>query len=140
VVALNGKALKLHHVGYVVADIEKAAPKFVTSIGASWDGNIITDPLQGVRVSFLALAPEDAQLELVEPCSRSAPVAKFLREKGQGLHHLCYEVKDLNVALEKLRAAGNLLAKPPRPAVAFGGRRIAWLMNSEKLLIELLES
>jgi methylmalonyl-CoA/ethylmalonyl-CoA epimerase len=140
VITLKEMPLKLHHVGYVVSDIEKAAPEFVRSIGASWDGKIMADPLQGVRVSFLKLAPEDAQIELVEPNSPNSPIARFLSEKGQGLHHLCYEVKDLKVALEELRAAGSLLAKPPKPAVAFGGRRIAWLITSEQLLMELLES
>ena len=137
---LNGQQLKLHHIGYVVHNIEKAAPEFVRSTGASWDGKIITDPLQGVRVSFLTLAPQDAQIELVEPDSPQAPVARFLKEKGPGLHHLCYEVTDLRKSIDDLRAAGNLLAKPPRPAVAFGGRRIAWLITSEQLLMELLES
>lgn len=130
---------RLHHVGYVVGDIEKAAAGFVSSVGAHWDGKIVTDPLQGARVSFLRMRPEDAQIELVEPDSPEAPTARFLRERGAGLHHLCYEVKDLSETLQRMRAAGNLLAKPPKPAVAFGGRRIAWLLTSEKLLLELLE-
>ncbi|HEY2646195.1 MAG TPA: VOC family protein [Candidatus Acidoferrales bacterium] len=130
---------RLHHVGYVVSDIEKSAAGFVDSVGACWDGIIVADPLQGARVSFLTLRPEDAQIELVEPDASGAPTARFLTEKGGGLHHLCYEVKDLNVALEEMRAAGNLLAKPPKPAAAFGGRRIAWLLTPEKLLLELLE-
>ena len=133
------KHLRLHHVGYVVSDIEKAAAGFVDSVGARWDGTIVTDPLQGARVSFLTMRPEDAQIELVEPDSPNAPTARFLREKGEGLHHLCYEVKDLTVALQQMRAAGSLLAKPPKPAAAFGGRKIAWLLTPEKLLLELLE-
>lgn len=139
-IGLNGKPLKLHHVGYVVSDIAKAAPGFVRSIGASWDGKIIADPLQGVRVSFLTLGPEDARIELVESDSPNAPISRFLIERGQGLHHLCYEVTDLKVALDALRATGSLLAKPPKPAAAFGGRKIAWLITSEQLLMELLES
>lgn len=131
--------LRLHHVGYVVGDIEKAAAGFVSSVGAHWDGKIVADPLQGARVSFLTIRPEDPQIELVEPDSPEAPTARFLREKGEGLHHLCYEVKDLTAALRDMRAAGSLLAKPPKPAVAFGGRRIAWLLTAEKLLVELLE-
>lgn len=131
--------LRLHHVGYVVGDIEKAAAGFIGSVGARWDGKIVADPLQGARVSFLTMRPEDAWIELVEPDSPEAPAARFLREKGEGLHHLCYEVSDLTESLRKMRAAGSLLARPPKPAAAFGGRRIAWLLTPEKLLLELLE-
>jgi methylmalonyl-CoA/ethylmalonyl-CoA epimerase len=62
-----------------------------------------------------------------------------LKKNGPGLHHLCYEVNMLEDALADLRSKGALLAKPPKPAVAFEGRRIAWLLTGEKLLLELLE-
>lgn len=138
-IRLNEGQLRLHHIGYVVSDIERAAVGFVSSVGAVWDGKIVADPLQGARVSFLTTNPEEAQIELVEPDSPGAPTARFLREKGGGLHHLCYEVEDLDLTLQEMRTAGSLLAKPPKPAAAFGGRRIAWLLTSEKLLLELLE-
>jgi methylmalonyl-CoA/ethylmalonyl-CoA epimerase len=131
---------RLHHIGYVVRDIQQAAPEFVKSMGSSWDGRIIADPIQGVRVSFLTQGCQYTQIELLESDSPTAPIAKFLREKGQGLHHLCFEVDDLEASVKELRATGGLLAKPPKPAVAFGGRRIAWLINSQRLLLELLES
>jgi methylmalonyl-CoA/ethylmalonyl-CoA epimerase len=139
VIPRSERELRLHHVGYVVGDIGKAAAGFMGSVGAHWDGKIVADPLQGARVSFLTLRPEDAQIELVEPDSPEAPVARFLRERGEGLHHLCYEVSDLTKTLQRMRAAGSLLARPPKPAAAFGGRKIAWLLTSEKLLVELLE-
>jgi methylmalonyl-CoA/ethylmalonyl-CoA epimerase len=137
---LTDPQLKLHHIGYVVSDIEKAAAGFAGSVGARWDGKIVSDPLQGARVSFLKMGPQDAQIELVEPDSPGAPTARFLRERGAGLHHLCYEVRDLTATLQEMRDAGSLLAKPPKPAAAFGGRKIAWLLTPEKLLLELLET
>ena len=131
--------LRLHHVGYVVASIEASMPGFVRSLAAQWDGRIIADPLQKVKVAFLTTRPEDAQVELVEPAGPDSPVLRFLQEKGGGLHHLCYEVADLEVELSGFRSRGAAIAKRPKPAVAFGGRRIAWLITAEKLLIELLE-
>ena len=80
------------------------------------------------------------QIELVEPASDDSPVTKFLRERGGGLHHLCYEVQDLEQALAAFKSRGAVLAKRPLPAVAFDGRRIAWIVTTEKLLIELLEA
>lgn len=131
--------MRLHHVGFVVADIASAMPGFVRSMGATWDSQIIGDPIQKVKVAFLTTRPGDAQIELVEPDASDSPVLRFLNEKGGGLHHACYEVRDLEQELSDFRARGSLIAKRPKPAVAFQGRRIAWVLTPEKFLIELLE-
>jgi methylmalonyl-CoA/ethylmalonyl-CoA epimerase len=131
--------LRLHHIGYVVASIDVAMPGFIRSMGASWNGQIFHDPNQKVKVAFLTTRREDAQLELVEPAGDDSPVLRFLREKGGGLHHACYEVADLENQLSEFRSRGAVIAKRPKPAVAFDGRRIAWIMTAEKMLIELLE-
>lgn len=108
-------ALRLHHVGYVVADIEAAMPGFVRTLGAVWDGRIWEDPVQRVKVAFLITAPEDAQIELVTPAGAKSPVAGFLAERGGGLHHVCYEVEDLTAEIAAMRARGAILARPPSP-------------------------
>jgi len=131
--------LHLHHVGFVVADIATAMPGFVRSLAAEWDGRIIEDPLQKVKVAFLSTRPQDGQIELVEPVGPDSPVLRFLQEKGGGLHHACYEVADLEKELNDFRSRGAVIAKRPKPAVAFDGRRIAWVVTAEKLLVELLE-
>jgi methylmalonyl-CoA/ethylmalonyl-CoA epimerase len=132
-------ALRLHHMGFVVADIASAMPAFVQSMAAEWDGKIFEDPLQKAKVAFLTMREGDAQIELVEPAADGSPVQRFLREKGGGMHHLCYEVADLEADLTAFRARGASIASRPKPAVAFGGRRIAWVITSEKFLVELLE-
>jgi methylmalonyl-CoA/ethylmalonyl-CoA epimerase len=134
-----GAPLRLHHMGYVVASIEKAMPGFVRSLAATWDERIIHDPLQKVKVAFLTTRAGDPQIELVEPAGDDAPVLRFLNQRGGGLHHVCYEVGDLERGLEEFRSRGAMIAKRPKPAVAFAGRRIAWLITPEKLLVELLE-
>jgi methylmalonyl-CoA/ethylmalonyl-CoA epimerase len=130
--------LSLHHVGYVVRDIAGSIESFAHSTRATWDGIISEDPHQRVRVAFLTVRAQDAQIELVEPAGEDSPVSDFLR-KGGGLHHVCYEVNDLELELAEFRTRGALIAKRPKPAVAFHGRRIAWVITREKLLIELLE-
>jgi methylmalonyl-CoA/ethylmalonyl-CoA epimerase len=132
-------ALRLHHVGFVVANIKTAMPGFLRSLAAEWDGQVFHDPLQKVRVTFLATRAQDPAIELVEPAADDSPVSRFLQERGGGLHHVCYEVADLEQQLVELRSRGALIVKRPLPAVAFGGRRIAWVITSEKLLVELLE-
>lgn len=132
--------MRLHHMGYVVQDIEPAIQGFERSLQAQWDNRISDDPNQKVRVAFLTTRPGDAQIELVQPVGEDSPVHRFLREKGGGLHHACYMVPDLERQITEMRSRGALLAKRPKPAVAFDGRRIAWLITAEGFLIELLES
>jgi methylmalonyl-CoA/ethylmalonyl-CoA epimerase len=91
-----------------------------------------------VKVAFFSTPASEAQLELVEPAGTDAPVRAFL-EKGGGLHHLCYEVEDCEAALRAIREQRGMIVKRPNPAVAFGGRRIAWALTAEKLLLEFLE-
>ncbi len=131
--------MRLHHLGFVVADIAAAMPGFVRSMGATWDGQIFADPHQKVKVAFLSTRPGDALIELVEPNGDDSPVLRFLNEKGGGLHHACYEVADLEQGLSDFRSRGSLLVKRSKPAVAFQGRRIAWVLTPEKFLVELLE-
>jgi methylmalonyl-CoA/ethylmalonyl-CoA epimerase len=131
--------LRLHHLGFVVHQIQASAPGFVRSLGAAWDGIVYEDPHQRVKVTFLETSGSDSKIELVEPASENSPVTRFLREHGGGLHHVCYEVEDLDRSLKDFRGRGAVIAKRPLPAVAFAGRRIAWVVTPEKLLVELLE-
>jgi methylmalonyl-CoA/ethylmalonyl-CoA epimerase len=130
----------LHHAGFVVASIAATAASMAQQLGFEWDGEVIHDPLQKVRVTFLKnpMAGE-SQVELVEPADPKSPVTRFLEEHGGGLQHLCYEVDNLEAELKRVRGSGAVIAKRPQPAVAFGGRRIAWVLTKERLLVEYLE-
>lgn len=132
--------MALHHIGFVVVSIEKTVDRFARSISAQWDGQIIADPLQGVRVTFLRsiTSPNESLIELVEPAGDKSPVQNFLK-RGGGLHHLCYEVDSLAAQLHLSRTLGGLVVRQPMPAVAFGGREIAWVYTADKLLTEYLE-
>jgi methylmalonyl-CoA/ethylmalonyl-CoA epimerase len=128
-----------HHVGFVVASIQNSIQGFVDSLQAEWDGTIFHDPNQAVRVTFLrGRDAANPTLELVEPAAEDSPVIPFLK-RGGGLHHLCYEIDALEDQMALSRAQGGLVVKPPLPAVAFGGRRIAWVYTKNKLLLEYLE-
>ncbi len=130
----------LHHVGFVVASIRDTAPPMAVLLGCEWDGNIILDPLQQAHVTFLrSRNVADPLFELVEPEGHDSPVHKFL-ERGGGLHHVCYQVEDLEQQLQHSRSSGALVVRQPAPAVAFGGRRIAWVFSKTKLLVEYLEA
>jgi methylmalonyl-CoA/ethylmalonyl-CoA epimerase len=128
---------RLHHVGFVVASIPETASNMISTLGLTWDGQIFHDPVQTVRVTFLEQAG-GAMLELVEPESAASRVAGFLK-RGGGRHHLCYEVASLEPEIETCLAAGGILISQPAAAVAFAGRRIAWVCTRDRLLIEYLE-
>ena len=128
-----------HHVGFAVASISQTASAFARSLGAQWNGRIIHDPLQQARVTFLHCGlSSNPTIELVEPDAEKSPLNKFLA-KGGGLHHVCYEVDSLEAQLDFCRSNGSLIVKPPLPAIAFDGRRIAWVYTKQKLLVEYLE-
>lgn len=133
------RGLRLHHVGYVVENVEAAMPGFMRSLQGSWDGQIFEDPLQKVRVAFLTTDTRDALFELVQPAASDSPVSRFLQDRGGGLHHCCYEVDDLETSIASMQREGSVLTKRPKPAVAFAGRPVAWLLTREKLLVELLQ-
>jgi methylmalonyl-CoA/ethylmalonyl-CoA epimerase len=135
---MNGGS-RLHHIGFVVASIAQEIERFADSIGAHWNETILHDPLQKARVAFLRTSgPTDALVELIEPAGEGSPVQQFL-QKGGGLHHLCYEVDDLEDHLRAMRLKGAVVVRGPRPALAFDNRRIAWTFTREKLLLEFLE-
>ena len=120
-------------------EIAPAINGFTQTLNASWDGRVYHDLHQKVKVTFLAIRPGEACLELIEPAAEDSPVLRFLNEKGGGLHHLCYEVNNLEDEMADMKLHGALIARRPKPAVAFEGRRIAWILTAEKLLVELLE-
>jgi methylmalonyl-CoA/ethylmalonyl-CoA epimerase len=137
-VAFNN-GLVLHHIGYVVPSIKMAAAGLMNSLLLRWDGHVVHDPLQGVNVSFFEPCHAgNPVVELVEPAGQDSPVANFLK-RGGGLHHLCYEVDSLRTQLEWARTHRNIVVRQPVPAVAFGGRRIAWVYTQTRLLLEFLE-
>ena len=132
------RALTLHHIGCVVDSIEARMERHRIALGATSISEIFADPIQRSRVAFLDLPAGGLQMELIEPASPDSPVARFL-EKGGGLHHLCYEVDDLAAQIQWMKTQRALLIRGPQPAVAFGGRRIAWMRTADALLVEYLE-
>ncbi|MGA2409598.1 MAG: VOC family protein [Candidatus Binataceae bacterium] len=131
---------RLHHAGFAVKSIETTIERFAGSLGASWDSDIVEDPNQDVKVTFLRPFGLDStpMIELVEPLSCQSPVHAYLR-RGFGLYHLCYETESLVRDLDASRAAGALIAKHPLRAAAFGGRLVAWVYTRERLLLEFLQ-
>ena len=76
--------------------------------------------------------------ELLEPASNDSPINKLL-EKRTSIYHFCYEVRDIKLKIKELTKKGFILISGPVEAVAFDGNLIAFLINWDNLIIELLE-
>ncbi len=77
-------------------------------------------------------------IELIAPLGNDTPIDRVIA-KGGGAYHTCYEVENLDAAVEALRSKKCILVGEPVPAVAFANRRIAWLFTPTNQLVELVE-
>src|SRR3989442_12194057 len=126
---------RIAHVGIAVPSIARALA-FYRDVLALRPGP--PESADGAPVGSLAFG--DVPVELLEPLDPAGPVAKFLAQRGPGIHHICYRVPDLDRALERCRAAGyRLVDEVPRRGA--GDRRIAFLHPTATagILLELTE-
>lgn len=135
---MQGLRPALHHVGYLVKDIAAAAEHYCDLLGYRVESAIIEDPGQTAYVQFLRQPGSASWLELIAPNGGQSKLGNALA-KGVLLHHLCYEVADMDEACRYFRAKGCFPVGAPLPAAAFEGRRIAWFMDARRFLFELLE-
>jgi methylmalonyl-CoA/ethylmalonyl-CoA epimerase len=126
------------HLGVAVPDLDRSLSDYRDLFGYALVSGPFEDPIQKVRVCFTARHAGDPSLELIAPLTADAPVQRLLRSGG-GAYHVCYEVDDLEAALAEVRGKRCLIISGPVPAVAFGGRRIAWFYTPARQLVELVE-
>ena len=130
--------VKLHHIGILVKDIAAAACAYAKRFRYEVRSPVIHDPVQTAYVQFLALPGDSSFVEFVSPDGPDSKLSNALR-KGGGLNHICYSTETIDSTCEELGAEGMHLIQAPVPAVAFPGRRIAWLMGRDGVLTELVE-
>ena len=129
--------MKVHHYGLATKNIEKSARTFLV-LGYEKVTDVIHDPIQGVHLLFLR-NENDHLIELVSPAGDQSPVGKILGKVGSSLYHICYEVEDLEEAIDRLKKERFVVVVAPVTAVAFDGRKISFLYHPTVGLIELLE-
>ena len=122
----------------LVADIPGASVMYTERLGYRPQSAVIHDPAQTAHVQFFALGSATVLLELIAPDGAASRLSTAL-QRGGGLHHLCYSTTDIDASCRELVSAGLALIRRPEPAVAFGGRRIAWMAGKDRLLTELVE-
>ncbi|NJD90969.1 MAG: methylmalonyl-CoA epimerase [Geobacter sp.] len=129
---------KINHIGIAVPSIDATLPFYRDQLGMACLG-IEEVAEQKVKVAMLSIG--ESKIELLEPTAEDSPVARFLEKSGQGIHHIAYEVTDIEVAIASLLADGaRMIDEKPRQGAH--GTRIAFLhpKSSHGVLTELCQS
>jgi len=129
--------MKIDHLGIAVKSISDSLSFYRDALGMEPGGTEIVED-QGVTVAMLPVG--ESRIELLEPVSEDSTVGRFISKRGEGIHHICYEVDDLTSKLEELRARGvrQLEGYPRRGAE---GNLVAFLhpASAHGVLVELVE-
>ena len=128
---------RIGHIGIIVRDIEKALTVYQGALGLHL-ARIQERPDLAATIAFLPTG--DSEIELVQPVTTDSDVAKFLEERGEGIHHICLEVDDIEGALSDLRGRG-LQVIDEIPRVGPEGERFAFIhpKSAHGVLLELYE-
>jgi len=132
------KLVRINHLGIASATLDEAMNRMGRLFDMEVD-HLEEVPEQRVRTAFFPVGP--STLEFLEATDPESPVGKFLEKRGQGIHHVAFEVDDVDAAVKELLAKGvRMIDKEPRPGAH--GARIAFLHPAETggVLMELCQS
>ena len=116
---------RLNHVAIAVKDLAAATATYRDVLGAEVSAPL-PQPDHGVTVVFITLP--NTKIELLEPLGENSPIAKFLeRNIDGGIHHICYEVDDVRVARDTLKAGGARVLGDGEPRIGAHGKPVIFL-------------
>lgn len=128
---------KIEHVALAVSDLEAAIDLYENVWGLELEHREVVDD-QGVEEAMFRIG--DSYIQLLHPLSAETTVGRFIENRGEGLHHIAYEVQDLAAALESLRKSGiELIDDEPRDGSR--GSRVAFVhpKGNRGVLVELVQ-
>ena len=129
---------KINHIGIAVTSLDQALPFYRDQLGMAFKGAEEVAE-QEVRVAMLQVG--ESKIELLEPTADDSPIARFLEKNGPGIHHIAYEVADIEAAIARLKAEGaRMIDDLPRNGAH--GTRIAFIHPkcSNGVLTELCQT
>jgi len=128
---------KVDHIAIAVRNLDEALQLYDKLFGAR-PSKIETIPQQGVKAALIPMG-QGSEIELLEPIDPQSGVAKFIESRGEGIHHICLEVEDVDLELDTLAAKGvQLIDKQGRPGLA---GKVGFLhpKSTKGVLIELAQ-
>jgi methylmalonyl-CoA/ethylmalonyl-CoA epimerase len=128
---------RIDHIGIAVEKIDEALKLYSNALGLQLTRTEIEEGQKSI-VAFLPAG--ESEVELIEPIGEDGPVARFLQKRGEGIHHICFEVDDILATLDQLKRSGVQLIDE-RPYLGTGGKKIAFIhpKGAHGVLIELYE-
>ena len=130
---------RIDHIAIVVQDLDVALQVYRDVLGLPL-ARVEEVPAEKVKVAFLPLPEGDGEVELVQPTDEDTGVARFLAKRGEGMHHICFEVDDIEAAMTQMTAAGlQILEEEPRTGSQ--GQKYVFIhpKSAHGVLIELYE-
>lgn len=131
------KITRIAHLGIAVKELEPVKKLYGEHLNLEGHHEEVVES-QKVKVSFFKVG--ETNIELLEATSPDSPIAKFLEKSGEGIHHIAFEVEDIDAAVEELKAAGiRMIDEKPREGAH--GARIAFIhpKATHGVLIELCQ-
>jgi len=128
---------RIDHVGVAVEDIDAALATYGEQLGFELVHREVVED-QGVEAALLDVG--ENHVELIAPLGPATTVGRFLAARGPGLHHVAYQVLDIDAELARLRAAGlSLIDEQPRTGIR--GSRVAFMhpRSTDGVLTEIVE-
>src|SRR5512136_1404366 len=128
---------KINHIAIAVNNIEEAAKFYQSILGLNLTGvEVVT--AQKTKVGFFKIG--ESNIELVQPAQSDSPLVKFLETKGQGIHHICFEVDDIETEVKGLLQNGaTMVDQRPRPGAHDTKAVFVHPKSSDGVLIEICE-
>jgi len=129
---------RIDHIGIAVKSLEERLPFWAEALGLEV---VAMETVASEKVKVALMPAGSSRIELLEPTADDSAVARFIHKRGEGIHHLTLEVRDLDAALQRVRERGaSVLGEAPRQGAE--GRRVAFLHpeSAGGVLIELVEA
>jgi methylmalonyl-CoA/ethylmalonyl-CoA epimerase len=128
--------MEIHHIGYVVKDLNKSLELF-KKLGFEIDKELIRDEKRSVDILFLKNGY--FLVEIISPINSKSPIINYLNKMGNTPYHFCYETNDLEKTIKELRKNKFIIVESPSDAIAINNQKVAFLYNPHYGLIEILE-
>jgi methylmalonyl-CoA/ethylmalonyl-CoA epimerase len=130
---------RIDHIAVVVRDMDAALRVYHEVLGLPLE-RVEEVPAEKVRVAFLPLPEGDSEVELVQPTADDTGIARYLAKRGEGMHHICFEVDDIEAAMSELSAAG-LQVLEEKPRLGSQGQKYVFVhpKTAHGVLIELYQ-
>lgn len=128
---------KIEHIGIAVKNLAAANQLFKDLFGEE-HYKVETVESEGVSTSFFQVGPN--KIELLEGTNPNSPISKFIEKKGEGIHHIAFDVEDIEAEIERLKAKGFTVLNE-QPKAGADNKRVAFLhpKSSNGVLVELCE-